>query len=113
MKKLDQKVVELTDEIYQALLDEHGKIAVIKVEDDVYAVRYPSKIEFKAITSAQSKPVTQALTAVEQVVSGMIVWPESEIVLERAELDGGLITIITSQFINFYMNRSAVEEKKR
>ena len=105
---------ELTDAIYDALVDQYGKVSVIQVEDDHYVVRYPNKIEFDAIKRSQVNSTLQkSLAVVESTVEGMIVWPDDSVIRERSEEDGGLITLITSQFLGFYMNRAVMDEKKR
>lgn len=105
--------LELTDEIYEGLVDQYRKVVVVAIDEEKYVVRYPNKVEFAAIKSAQLKPnLSQQVSAVEAVIKGQIVWPESEIIKEREEYDGGLITQITAQFMGYYMNRAVTEEKK-
>ena len=108
------KELELTDEMYDSLVDEHGKLVVVQVDEDKYVVRYPNKIEFDIIKKSQLKgDVTRGLATVESTVQALIVWPEHQIVADRLEQDGGLINLISSQFISFYMNRAVMDEKKR
>lgn len=108
------KDLELTDEIYDSLVEEHGKVAIVQVEDDKYAVRYPNKIEFDIIKKSQLKgDAVRSLATVESTIQSLIVWPELEVVTERLDQDGGLINLIAGQFINFYMNRAVMDEKKR
>lgn len=105
--------LELTDEIYDELVEKYRKVVVIKVDDDSYVVRYPNKIEYAALKNAQLKSsLTQQINAVESIVKGQIVWPENEIIKDREECDGGLITQIVSSFMGHYMNRAVTEEKK-
>lgn len=105
--------LELTDEIYDELVEKYKKVVVVKVDSDSYAVRYPNKIEFAALKNAQLKSsLSQQISSVESVVKGQIVWPESDVIKEREEYDGGLITQIVAQFMSFYMNRAVTEEKK-
>lgn len=111
---MKQEHLELEDETYEELVTEYGKVCVVQVEDDKYVVRYPNRIEFDAIKKAQLNSTLQkSLSIVESTVEGMIVWPENSVIKERMEQDGGLLTLVTSQFIFYYMNRAVMEEKKR
>lgn len=111
---MKQEHLELEDEVYEELINEYGKVCVVQVEDDKYVIRYPNKIEFDAIKKAQLKSdITRSLSLVEDTVESMIVWPDKEVVKTRLRQDGGLVTLIATQFMSFYMNRAVMDEKKR
>lgn len=110
------KDLELTDEIYDELIDRYGKVVVIQVEEDRYALRYPNRVEFNAIKQAQLRNqnnLERASQAVEQVVQDLVVFPEKEDMKEILESDGGLMFLISGQFMNFYTSRAMMDEKKR
>lgn len=105
--------LELTDEIYDELVEKYRKVAVIAIDEDKYVVRYPNKIEFAALKAAQLKSsAAQLVATMEGIVKGQIVWPESEIIKEREEYDGGLVNAIVVQFLATYFSRAIAEEKK-
>jgi len=107
--------LELTNEIYEALQEEHGKVVAIGIEDDEYILRYPNRTEFNAMKQIAVKSQSNSAMArqAEAIIEGLIVWPARDVINKRAEFDGGLMDLISGQFLSFYMNRAVVDEKKR
>jgi len=111
--------LELTDDIYDALVEENRKVIVVGVDEDQYVVRYPNRVEFKALMKFVREGTGKAnvglsdksMGLINETIKGLIVWPEIAVVEEREEYDGGLIDSISNVFISTYMSRT--EEKKR
>lgn len=106
---------ELTNEIYEELQETYGKIVAIGIEDDEYILRYPNRTEFNALkqiaVKSQSNPAMSRQA--ETIMESLLVWPVKEVIDQRKEVDGGLMDLISGQFLGFYMNRAIVDEKKR
>lgn len=111
----DVAPIELTDELYNELVAKYRKVAVFEIDSDNYVFRYPSPIEYKALTSMISK--TQDPNKVAEIakreVSALIVWPEIDVIKDRVEVDGGLEDILVSRFISHYFNRGNAEAQKK
>lgn len=110
---------ELTDDVYNNLVEQYRKIMVIGVDGENYVVRYPNKIEWKAISKFGKEGLStgrlvmtdRAQSQLEDCVKSLIVFPSPEVFDEAEEFDGGLLTQITTTFLGAYASRT--EEKKR